>query len=144
MKRQEEKVLSLSMMVDSTLCQQISQGVWKLLTVMKDDEVSAAVRSDFYILLKEDSIYNLEDGIRPANFHKLIQAVKEVAGFDEDRLSYTTPSLALKLGHSLHKIFNIIQCRALTAEDNELEKSTQTLKKNCTHQNGLSLSFAEL
>lgn len=125
MKRQEEKVLSLSMMVDSTLCQQISQGVWKLLTVMKDDEVSAAVRSDFYILLKEDSIYNLEDAIRPANFHK---AVKEVAGFDEDRLSYKTPSLALKLGHSLHKICDIIQCRALTAED-ELEKSTQTFKK---------------
>ncbi|XP_039461745.1 uncharacterized protein LOC120435746 [Oreochromis aureus] len=158
-----KRVLSLSTMVDSTLCQQISRGVWKLLTVMKDDEVSASVQSDFYILQlaqsffdkhgqdptkheyirqkirevgrlllilrKEYSIYNLEDTIRPANFHKLTQAVKQVAGFDEDRLSYKTPSLALKLGHSLHKICDIIQCRALIAEDNELEKSTQTFKK---------------
>ncbi|XP_043960953.1 cell wall protein DAN4-like [Gambusia affinis] len=124
-----KRVLSLALMVDSGLCQQISQGVFKLLTVMKDDEVSAAVRSDFYILQlaqsffnkhgqdpskheyirqkirevgrlllilrNEFSIYNIEDAVRPSNFHVLVQAVKRVSGFDEDSHSYKTPSLAL-------------------------------------------------
>lgn len=37
-------------MNESALCQQISPGVWKMLAVMKDDEITAAVRSDFLIL----------------------------------------------------------------------------------------------
>nr|XP_057946184.1 uncharacterized protein LOC131140091 isoform X1 [Doryrhamphus excisus] len=150
-------------MSESGLPQQISQGVWKLLTVMKDDDISAAVRSDFcilqlaqsffnkhgqdptkyeyirqklrevgrllLILCKEFSIYNLEDAVRPVNFHSVIQAVKKVSGFDEEKHCYKTPSLALKLGHSLQKISDIIHCRALMTGDNELKKSTQTFKK---------------
>lgn len=46
----KKRVLALASMGDSALSQQISEGVWKLLSVMKDDEVSAAVRSDFNIL----------------------------------------------------------------------------------------------
>jgi len=58
----------------------------------------------------------------------VIQAVKKVSGFDEERHYYQTPSLALKLGHSLQKINDIVHCRALMAEDSELIKSTQTFK----------------
>ncbi|XP_054653990.1 uncharacterized protein LOC129193635 isoform X2 [Dunckerocampus dactyliophorus] len=157
------RVLSLATMSESALPQQISQGVWKLLTTMKDDEISAAVRGDFcilqlaqsffnkhghdptkyeyirqklrevgrllLILCKEFSIYNLEDAIRPANFHSVIQAVKTVSGFDDEKHCYKTPSLALKLGHSLQKISDIIHCRALMTGDSELKKSTQTFKK---------------
>ncbi|XP_055080972.1 uncharacterized protein LOC129456606 [Periophthalmus magnuspinnatus] len=156
------KILSLATMFDSALCQQVSPGVWKLLTAMKNDEITATVRSDFYILqlaqsffnkhgqkptkykyirqklreigrllltLRKDfSIYTLEDAVRPANFQMVIQAVKKVSGFDEEKHCYQTPSLALKLGHSLQKISDIIHCRALMAEDSELVKSTQTFK----------------
>ncbi|XP_055082072.1 uncharacterized protein LOC129456738 isoform X1 [Periophthalmus magnuspinnatus] len=156
------KILSLATMVDSALCQQVSPGVWKLLTAMKDDEITATVRSDFCILqlaqsffnkhgqeptkyeyirqklreigrllltLRKDfSIHTLEDAVRPANFQMVIQAVKKVSGFDEEKHCYQTPSLALKLGHSLQKISDIIHCRALMAEDSELVKSTQTFK----------------
>ncbi|KAL0973531.1 hypothetical protein UPYG_G00205510 [Umbra pygmaea] len=156
------RVLALATMSESALCQQITQGVWKLLTVMKDDEISAAVRSDFCILQlaqsflnkhgkdptkydyirqklrevgrllltlqREFSLYTLEDAVRPANFHMVIQAVKEVSGFDEVNHSYKTPSLALKLGHSLQKICDILHCRALMAGDSELIKSTKTFK----------------
>ncbi|XP_035991287.1 uncharacterized protein LOC105936613 [Fundulus heteroclitus] len=157
-----KRILSLASMVDSPLCQQISQGVWKLLTVMKDDEVSAAVISDFYILQlaqsffnkhgqdpskheyisrkicevgrllliqrKEFSIFNIEDAVRPSNFHILIQGVKKVSGFHEDSHSYQTPSLALKLGHSLHKISDLICCPALVSGNDELRKSCQAFK----------------
>lgn len=157
------RVLSLATMCNTALIQQISQGVWKLLTVMKDDDISAAVRSDFCILQLAQSFYNkhgqdptkydyirqklrevgrlllilrkefsvqtLEDAVRPANFNVVIQAVKRVSGFDDGKHSYQTPSLALKLGHSLNKICDIVHCRALMAEDGEGIKSTQAFKK---------------
>ncbi len=157
------RVLSLATMCNTALIQQISQGVWKLLTVMKDDDISAAVRSDFCILQLAQSFYNkhgqdptkydyirqklrevgrlllilrkefsvqtLEDAVRPANFNVVIQAVKRVSGFDDGKHSHQTPSLALKLGHSLNKICDIVHCRALMAEDGEGIKSTQAFKK---------------
>jgi len=52
------KVLSLAAMAESTMCQQISPGVWKLLTAMKDDEITATVRSDFCILQLAQSFFN--------------------------------------------------------------------------------------
>lgn len=159
----KKRVLSMATMVDSAQCQQISQGVWKLLTVLRDDDIASAVRSDFYILQlaqsffnkhgqdpmkheyirqkirevgrllillrKQYNIYNLEDAVRPQNFHILIQAVKKVSGFDEEKNSYKTPSLALKLGHSLYKIADIILCRSLISGDDTMKKSMQTFKQ---------------
>ena len=50
----------------------------------------------------------------------MIDAVKAVAGFDEDKNVYKTPSLALKLGRSLKKIADNLECEAQMAEsDNE-------------------------
>ncbi|XP_057206215.1 uncharacterized protein LOC130564266 [Triplophysa rosa] len=150
-------------MSDSVLCQQMSQDVWKLLTPMKDDDISAAVRSDFsilqlaqsflnkhgqepskydyirqklrevgrllLILRKQSSLHTIEDAVKPAHFGMVIQAVKTVSGYDAANHTYRTPSLALKLGHSLNKICEIIHCRALMAEDDARIKSTQTFKK---------------
>ncbi|KAL6479743.1 hypothetical protein MHYP_G00107760 [Metynnis hypsauchen] len=157
------KVLGLAALAESTLSQQISQGVWKLLSAMKQDEIASVVRNDFCILqlaqsffnkhgndptkyeyirqklreigrflmiLRSDSsIYSIEETIKPANFSKVIQAVKKVSGYDEEKNCYQTPSLALKLGHTLQKVCEIIHCRALMAEDEELIKSTETFKK---------------
>lgn len=157
------KVLSLAEMSGSALCQQISQGVWKLLTGLKDDDISAAVRSDFcllqlaqsffnkhgqdltkndyirqklrevgrllLILRREFSIQTVEEAVKPANFKVVVQAVKKVSGFDDDKQIYRTPSLALKLGHSLNKICDILHCRALMAEDDEGIKSVHAFKK---------------
>ena len=50
----------------------------------------------------------------------MVKAVKDVAGFDEDKNLYKTPSIALKLGHSLKNIEDILECEAQMAEsDNE-------------------------
>ncbi|XP_077429564.1 uncharacterized protein LOC144056525 [Vanacampus margaritifer] len=75
------------------------------------------------------SVHSLEEAIKPSNFQTVVQAVKQVAGFDEESLSYHTPSLALKLGHTLNKICDIIHCRALMAEDATLVKETETFRK---------------
>ncbi|XP_044063230.1 uncharacterized protein LOC122881284 [Siniperca chuatsi] len=157
------KVLGMAVAHETAFCQQISSGVWKLLSVMKQDEVASAVRNDFSIiqfaqslynkhgqdptkyeymrqklrevgrlllcLRTEFSVHNLEEAVKPANFQRVVQAVKKVSGFDEEKHSYLTPSLALKLGHTLQKISNIIHCRALMAEDEELIRSTEIFKK---------------
>lgn len=80
-------------------------------------------------LRTEFSIYNLEEAVKPANFQRVVRAVKKVSGFDEEKHSFLTPSLALKLGHSLQKISDIIHCRALMAEDEDLIRSTDIFKK---------------
>ncbi|KAI9541835.1 hypothetical protein NQZ68_026296 [Dissostichus eleginoides] len=78
---------------------------------------------------REFSVYNLEEAVKPANFQRVVQAVKKVSGFDDKHHTYSTPSLALKLGHTLLKISDIIHCRALMAEDDELIKSTKMFQK---------------
>ncbi|XP_051239161.1 uncharacterized protein LOC127353711 [Dicentrarchus labrax] len=56
----------------------------------------------------------------PSNFNFVVEAVKAVSGFDEEKNTYKSPSLALKLGHSLKKIADILECEAQMAEsDNE-------------------------
>ncbi|XP_034747424.1 uncharacterized protein LOC117956459 isoform X1 [Etheostoma cragini] len=157
------KVLGLAVALESTFSQQILGGVWKLLSVMKQDEVSSVVRNDqcliqfahslynkhgqdptkyeymrqklrevgrlLLCLRTEFSVHNLEEAVKPANFQRVVQAVKKVSGFDEEKDLYQTPSLALKLGHTLQKIADIIHCRALMAEDEELIRNTDTFKQ---------------
>ena len=157
------KVLGLAAAQESASCQQISCGVWKLLGVMKQDEVAIIVRKDLSIIQFAQSLYNkhgqdptkydyirqkirevgrfllclhtefsihtMEEAVKPANFQRVMRAVKKVSGFDEETHSFLTPSLALKLGHSLHKICDIIHCRALMAEDEDRIRSTDIFKK---------------
>ncbi|MEQ2196879.1 hypothetical protein XENOCAPTIV_016543, partial [Xenoophorus captivus] len=69
---------------------------------------------------RNGKVKQIEDFYKPSNFNFVIAAVKDVAGFDEDKNTYKTPSLALKLGHSLKKIADILECEAQMAEsDNE-------------------------
>ncbi len=80
------------------------------------------------LILRADSIYTIEETVKPGNFHKVVKAVKKVSGFDEENQSYAAPSLALKIGHSLQKIADIIHCRALMTENEDLMKSTEAFK----------------
>lgn len=155
------KVLGLATTAQSVFSESISQGVWKLLDPMRQDDITTVVRNDFGILqlaqtlynkhgadttkyeyirqklrelarvllvLRGDSIYSIEDAVKPGHFLKVVKAVKKVSGFDEENNSYTAPSLALKIGHSLQKIADIIHCRALMTENEGLIKSTEAFK----------------
>lgn len=63
----------------------------------------------------------MKDFFKPANFNLVVETVKVVCGFDEDRNSYKTPSLALKLGHSLKKIADVLECEAQMRECSDEE-----------------------
>ncbi|KAK0136275.1 hypothetical protein N1851_027825 [Merluccius polli] len=64
-------------------------------------------------------IHNMEEAIKPGNFFTLTSAVKRVSGFDHQNNTFTALSLALKIGHSLRKISDLIMCHALMDEDQE-------------------------
>ncbi|XP_076587412.1 uncharacterized protein LOC143321144 isoform X2 [Chaetodon auriga] len=85
-------------------------------------------------LREKYSILSFEDAVKPSNFYKIVGAVKTVAGYNEERHSYCTPSLALKLGHSLKKVGDIILCRAIAAEDENLIKAADRFTKLCTKE----------
>ncbi|XP_071329276.1 uncharacterized protein [Trachinotus anak] len=69
---------------------------------------------------KAGRLKRIEDFYVPSNFNFVVEAVRDVAGFDEEKNLYKTPSLALKLGHTLKKIADILECEAQMAEsDNE-------------------------
>ncbi|XP_054873571.1 zinc finger MYM-type protein 4-like isoform X3 [Amphiprion ocellaris] len=63
----------------------------------------------------------LKDFFVPSNFNLVIDAVKAVAGFDEEKNMFKTPSLALKLRHSLKKLADILECEAQMAESGNEE-----------------------
>ncbi len=85
-------------------------------------------------LREKYSIFTFEDAVKPKNFYKIIGAVRAVAGYDEEKHSYCTPSLALKVGHSLKKIGDIILCRAIAAEDENLIKAAERFTQLCTKE----------
>ncbi|KAK1876844.1 Elongator complex protein 4 [Dissostichus eleginoides] len=69
---------------------------------------------------KNGRLRRVEDFFVPSNFNFVVEAVNDVAGFDQEKNTYKTPSLALKLGHSLKKIADILECEAKMKEsDNE-------------------------
>ncbi|KAM9495718.1 uncharacterized protein Hap1MRO34_020027 isoform 2-T3 [Clarias gariepinus] len=95
-------------------------------------------------LRKKYSIFSFEDAVKPNNFYKVIEAVKDVAGYDEKTHLYKTPSLALKLGHSLKKIGDIILCRAIAAENDDMIKAAERFKRLCSSEWAEHISHAAL
>ncbi|XP_070401383.1 uncharacterized protein [Nothobranchius furzeri] len=84
----------------------------------------------FLITLRKISpIVNLEKALKPEHFLTVIEAVKQTAGFDKAKNNYKTPSLALKIGHSLLKVSDLIHCHALMTADEPLIKSSEAFQK---------------
>ncbi len=95
-------------------------------------------------LRRKYSMYSFEDAVKPNNFYKVVGAVKDVAGYDEKSHLYKTPSLALKLGHSLNKIGDIILCRAIAVEDDVMTKTAERFRRLCSSEWAGHVSHAAL
>lgn len=98
-------------------------------------------------LREKYSIFTFEGAVKPKNFYKVIGAIRAVAGYDEEKHSYCTLSLAQKVGHSLKKIGDIILCRAIAGENENLikaaERFTQLCMKEWTGQVSHCTSYIE-
>lgn len=65
----------------------------------------------------------LQSILKPARIGDFIRAVRDIGGYDETTLMYKTPSLVLKIGHSVCKCVQI--CRGLATEENNLQLQDQ-------------------
>jgi len=64
-----------------------------------------------------ESVSSLSTLIDPCKFKIVVDAVKAVCGFDDSSHKFITPSLGLKLGHSLKKCAAIVKSRGLQNDD---------------------------
>ena len=70
--------------------------------------------------IKDDSPDKfLKDFIRPSYYRMVVMACKSVSGFDSQFNKYGTPSLALKLGHSLRKCAKILLGKSIEHQNKE-------------------------
>ncbi|XP_059367604.1 uncharacterized protein LOC132106026 isoform X2 [Carassius carassius] len=113
----------------------------------KSDYIRQKAREMGRLLLKlrrKYSMYSFEDAVKPNNFYKVVEAVQDVAGYDEKSHFYKTPSLPLKLGHLLNKIGDIILCRAIAIEDDVMTKAAEQFKRLCSSEWTGHVSHASL
>lgn len=73
--------------------------------------------------LKETSEADLRTYIHPSKFMDVTEAVRELTGAEGGR--YNTPSLALKLGHSLAECAGLLKTTAIIEEDGNLKQATE-------------------
>ena len=98
--------------------------------------VSQRMREVARLLLELRKLDNNEENltyfIKPSKFDLIIKAVKNTSGFCMPKYSlgqqsgFTTPSLALKLGHNLKKCAYIIRGFALRRNQNELKEEVNS------------------
>ena len=56
---------------------------------------------------KSVAVKCLTDVLVPEHFGSIVKSVRSICGFNEETHMYTTPSLALKIGHSLKECVHI-------------------------------------
>ncbi|XP_063061964.1 uncharacterized protein LOC134454738 isoform X2 [Engraulis encrasicolus] len=71
----------------------------------------------------------MSDFVIPANFPHVVSAVRHVSGFSAEKNNFRIPSLALKLGHSLKKIADIIECEAMISGEKETVQNARNFKQ---------------
>lgn len=70
--------------------------------------------------------------IHPSQFNSVIKAVQKVAGFNETTCNYLTPSLALKIGHSLRQCAEIKEAQGLMDSDPDERQAAEDFLKLCS------------
>lgn len=81
-------------------------------------------------LSTEFSVHNLEEAVRPDNFQRVLQEEKKSFRFQWRDTVIHNSSLALKMGHTLHRISHIIHCQYPITGHEALIKSIDTFKKS--------------
>lgn len=76
-------------------------------------------------------ISGMEDVIHPQKFPLAIKCVKSLCGYDSMCNSFKTPSLALKIGHSLKACADILRNKGLMSNDDVLEKKATQFHTLC-------------
>ncbi|XP_026223685.1 uncharacterized protein LOC113171757 isoform X1 [Anabas testudineus] len=102
--------------------------------VTKHDYIRQKMRETGRLLIQgqiNGKLKMMSDFFVPANFPHVIEAVKNVAGLNEETNTYKTPSLALKLGHNLKKVADVLECEAMISGDENNIHNMRVFKQIC-------------
>jgi len=77
----------------------------------------------------DKDIVFLKDLICPGKFNTVLEAVKQMTGFNSSSNRFAVPSTALKLRHSLVKVSHILQGEAVRQEDADLNSKAEQFMK---------------
>ena len=72
--------------------------------------------------LENVHVKNLKDCIDPAKFRQVTGAVRKLCKYETETCKFGTPSLALKIGHSLNKCASHLKSSALQMNDENLKR----------------------
>ena len=72
---------------------------------------------------------DLASFINPGNFDAVVQAVRDIAGYQPGTGAYEIPSLCLRIGHSLHKCAGILESEGLRNGDKVLVEESQNFER---------------
>ena len=78
---------------------------------------------------KNTPLKTIKDHIKPANFMHVVQAVKDMAGYNCETQAYKCPSLALKIGYSLKKLSMLVESSANVQSDFSAAKEARTFRR---------------
>ncbi|XP_013886411.1 uncharacterized protein LOC106534349 [Austrofundulus limnaeus] len=78
---------------------------------------------------KVTPLKQMKDYILPQNFHHVVQAVKDVAGFNEKLNKFQKPTLATKLGQSIQRVADIMEAEALSCQNNVKKRAVQEFRR---------------
>uniref|UniRef100_A0A3P8TAJ8 SET domain-containing protein n=1 Tax=Amphiprion percula TaxID=161767 RepID=A0A3P8TAJ8_AMPPE len=100
----------------------------------KHDHIRQKLREmgRFLLALHDKGIFGFEYAIKPHNFYKVVDTVKNLAGFSAEEWRYKNPNLALKLGNSLKTLGDILISGA--ASDKKVVKDANAFIKLCENQ----------
>lgn len=71
---------------------------------------------------KHTPLKKMEDFINPANYLKVVEAVKHTCGYQSSTHTFAIPSLATKLGNALVKVGKLLKAHGLISNNQELVK----------------------
>ena len=99
-------------------------------------EVTASTSDLNAVDLHTISVVNIEsqstaDALDPKRFKDLVSSVHKICGFCHDTSTYNTPSLALKLGHTLKKCAVMLISEALQTRSKEMEEKATAFIRLC-------------
>nr|XP_022290881.1 uncharacterized protein LOC111102433 isoform X2 [Crassostrea virginica] len=92
----------------------------------------------------DKDINSLDDAIHPMKFPAVVRCTKFLCGFKENSNSYSNPSLALKLGHSLKKCAKIKKSIALIQGNEDSTKNADAFFTLCENEWTDSVSSSAL
>ncbi|XP_067297785.1 uncharacterized protein lcorl isoform X4 [Pseudorasbora parva] len=115
--------------------------------VTKHEYIRQKMRETGQLVLqvkRNGKLKEVSDFFVPANFPHVIEAVHSVSGLNEETTTYKAPSLALKLGHNLKKLANIVESEAMMSGDQTVLNNVRAFKQICDTKWGACVSSQAL